>query len=75
MIEGFVKELRVISSGQRGKAAADGLGLSLAQVEQIFGWRLDEIVGVSNNLLSKLEVCTYIHTYMHTYIHTLKTNP
>lgn len=62
MLEGFVKEMRIISSGQRGKAAADGLGLSLAQVEQIFGWRLDEIINVSNNLLSKLEVVTLVRT-------------
>lgn len=62
LIEAYVKTIRVISSGQKGPEAAEALGLTSAEVEQIFGWRLEEIINVSNNLLSKLEVVTLVRS-------------
>ena len=62
LIESYVKTIRAISSGQKGQEAADALGLSAAEVESIFGWRLEEIISVSNNLLSKLEVVTLVRS-------------
>lgn len=62
LVEAYVKTLRAIASGQKGPEAAEALGLTSAEVEQIFGWRLEEIISVSNNLLSKLEVVTLVRS-------------
>jgi len=56
LVEHYINPIREIALGRKGKEAADELGLTSAEVERIFGWRIGEIVKVSANLQKKLEV-------------------
>ena len=62
MLEHYVKVIRAISAGEKGKQAEIALGLTQAQVEQIFGTRLEEIVSLSHRFLGALEVVSLIRS-------------
>jgi hypothetical protein len=56
LVELFINPVREIAQEKKGKEAAEELGVSPAEIERIFGWRIGEIVKVSANLQKKLEV-------------------
>ena len=52
----FVSKLRNIASGREGHDALAALGISMPEIENVFGWRLAQVVQTSSYLLQKLEV-------------------
>jgi len=56
LLQHYIVPVREIALGRKGKEAAEELGLTSAEVERIFGWRIGEIVKVSASFQKKLEV-------------------
>lgn len=60
----YVAQLRDIASGKRGPEAQALLGISLTEIESVFGWRLSQVVEVSQFLLHQLEIVNLVRSEM-----------
>jgi hypothetical protein len=58
----YVSRIRSIAMGKEGAIATSALGINAGDVENVFGWRLAQVIQTSSLLLSKLEVVNLVRT-------------
>jgi len=56
----YIEEITAIADGKQGQDAMDALGISSAEIQNVFGDRLVNVLDVSNNLLGKLDLVALV---------------